>query len=205
MEKNLALMVETRPLPNLIEIIENHKKFLPDNFDVLIFGSQDNIPILYENKIPYMVLGENKIDWTTYNRLLTRVDFWEMFINYNRVLVFQHDSEILRSGIEFFYEWDYTGAPWKFQDNGGNGGLSLRNPRVMYEVCKEHPYKGMAIDGNEDVYFSNKMYKRYNVAPRKACELFSVESIFKLGTFGAHAIDKYFTPEEVNQIRNQYK
>jgi hypothetical protein len=49
-----------------------------------------------------------------------------MFIEFGRVLIFQMDTMIYKSGIEQFYEYDYIGAPWnpKFKisdSNVGNG------------------------------------------------------------------------------------
>lgn len=138
-----------------------------------------------------------------YNNLLTSPEFWAN-IKYEKVLIFQHDSELLRKGIEAFLEYDYIGAPWKFQEKGGNGGLSLRTTEVMYEVTKAFPYSPLL--GYEDVYFSNHIEKvGGKLAPREVCSEFSCETIFKLGTLGTHAIDKYLTPEECKQIRNQYK
>lgn len=137
-----------------------------------------------------------------YNQLLTSPVFWDN-IKYEKVLIFQHDSELLRSGIEEFLQYDYIGAPWKFQEHGGNGGLSLRTVEVMREVTKKFPYN--ASLGYEDVYFSNHVKQvGGNLAPREACSKFSCETIFQLGTLGAHAIDKYLSPEECIQIRAQY-
>jgi len=77
---------------------------------------------------------------------------------------------LLRTGIEEFYEWDYVGAPWKFQQHGGNGGLSLRNPKAMIEVIKRKPYKPEY--GNEDLYICNvlKEMPEFKLAPREVRE-----------------------------------
>jgi hypothetical protein len=135
-----------------------------------------------------------------YNSLITDPLFWNQLVRFERVLVFQNDSMILRDGIDEFLEYNYVGAPWKFQHKGGNGGFSLRNPKAMLKLCKEKPYSERF--GYEDVYFSNHIE---NVAPRNVCEKFSVETIFKLGTFAYHAIDNWLTKSECEQIRHQYE
>jgi len=136
-----------------------------------------------------------------YNSLLTSKAFWEDVPDEN-VLIIQHDSALLRTGIEEFYQYDYVGAPWTFQQHGGNGGLSFRKKSAMLKVIENYPYNG--ID-NEDVYFCNGLkWLVMNLAPREVCEKFSCEAIFKLGTLGYHAIEKYLTPEQVNQIKTQY-
>lgn len=180
-----AIIIENRlGLDQIRDVALKHFEFLSDEWDFR----------LYKTRVRTL---------SDYNRLLGSPEFWES-IKYEKVLVFQHDSELLRKGIEDFLKYDYVGAPWKFQENGGNGGLSIRSVEVMREITKKFPYhEGL---GYEDVYFSNHIEKvGGNLAPREVCSEFSCETIFKLGTLGAHAIDKYFTKEQCEQIRNQYK
>jgi len=122
--------------------------------------------------------------------------------------MFHPDSGILKDGIKDFMKWDYVGSPWSFQQHGGNGGLSLRTPKVMLDIASLHVYRNNGVDGNEDVWFSNIMHGSTNfgkLAPRGVCSKFAVESIFQLGTFGYHGIEKWLKPEEVNQIMTQYE
>lgn len=183
-----ALIVENRNIPGITGIIEAHERFLPKDTPV------------------YWIKNEPINSMRDYNKLMLSKRLWRN-LNAERVLVFQHDSIILKPGIEEFLEWDYIGAPWKFQDWGGNGGLSIRNPKTMMEIIDKGNWDGQL---NEDVFISNEMYKsrgtyfQMNLAPREECEKFSVESVYKLGTLGAHAIDVWLTPSECEAIRNQY-
>lgn len=148
---------------------------------------------------------------TGYNILLTSEHFWGQFVKYDRVLIFQHDSRLLRDGIEEFLEYDYVGAPWLTsaswahpERKGGNGGLSLRCPKKAVNLVRELPYSGKY--GNEDVYYSNYLEKiGGNVAPYNVCAKFSCETEFKLGTLGYHAIEKHLTTDQVNKIKTQYQ
>ena len=47
--------------------------------------------------------------------------------------------------------------------------------------------------------------KQMNIAPVEVCRKFSVESLFTEGSFGCHAIEKYFAPEQVEKIYTQYE
>lgn len=180
--KLAAVIIDSRPLPE--GTIERHMKFLP------------------ECELLHMALFQiDSID--NYNTLLTSTKFWESLLKYDRVLIFQHDSGLLRTGIEEFYSWDYIGAPWAFQDYGGNGGLSLRNPKIMHKICSEKKFV-KSIHNNEDIFFSHYTMHYGNLAPREECEKFSVESIYKLGTLGYHAIDKWLSKEQCKTILNQY-
>jgi len=185
MIKLACLIVDNRDI-DFQPIYDRHYKHLPKGTPF----------IRYQSSITSTIEG--------YNSLLTTAHFWQEFFTYERILVFQHDSGLLRSGIEQFYPYDYVGAPWKFQEHGGNGGLSLRNPKVMAEICSRYPRQNKKE--NEDVYFSNAMFhhKIGNLAPRSICEQFSVETIYRLGTLGWHAIDKYMSEKQVNDIMTQY-
>lgn len=183
MKKYGAVIVENRHSVDVSDIIKRHKKFLPKSWDVLhikdvVINSQDD-----------------------YSRLLGSVYFWEL-VPFDKVLIFQADSGLLRNGIEEFLRWDYIGAPWNFQDHGGNGGLSLRSKNAMLETIKKLPYD-VSVHGNEDVYFSNHLEGK--LAPRSECEKFSVESIFKLGTLGYHQIETFHSKKDVETIKTQYE
>lgn len=183
-----ALIVENRNIPHLTDIINKHEKMLPAN-----------TPVYWLNNEPINSMRD-------YNALLLSKRLWRN-LNADRVLIFQHDSMLLKPGIEDFLEWDYIGAPWRFQSWGGNGGLSIRNPKTMMEIIDKGNWDGQI---NEDVFISNEIeksrgtYYQMNLAPREQCEKFSVESIYKLGTIGYHAIDTWLTTSECESIRTQY-
>lgn len=181
-----AVIIETRDL-DMHPIILKHGKYLPSTWTIV-------------HKKPTKI--NNLSD---YNTLMTSVDFWSSLIQYDRVLVFQHDSGLLRTGIEDFLMWDYVGAPWTFQLKGGNGGLSLRNPKKMLDIINNFVYNE-SVHGYEDVYFCNHLERvGGKLAPRDVCFQFSCETIYREGTLGYHAIDKYLTPEQVNKIMTQYE
>lgn len=198
---NAAVITETRPKAIIPEIIEQHLSMLPDDFELIVFcskESEENFMDFDYNVNKYHV---NIRSLNDYNMLMTSSFFWSKLLTYNRVLIFQTDSKILREGIEEFYEYDYIGSPWLFQDHGGNGGLSLRNPKIMHEMVTKLNYNGNPY---EDVWFSNNLEKFGNLAPREVCKKFSCETIFELGTWGYHAIQNYMTNEQIKEIENQY-
>lgn len=171
--------------------IKAHKKYLPNDWDVF------HIKPPYEGGIYSLKSASD------YNRVLTNASFWRG-CNYDRVLIFQYDSGLLRHGIEEFLEWDYIGAWIKNIHACMNGGLSIRNPRLMYDICVNTPYRGMALDGNEDIYFCNHLRRLNAKLPNKeTCNRFSVETEFAMGSVGYHAINKYH--KNYKQILKQYE
>jgi hypothetical protein len=174
------------------EAIKRHKPFLPAKTEIF------HIRPPYENGI--YSLGSAK----DYNAVLTNPAFWQS-CRFDRVLVFQHDSGLLRQGIEEFLEYDFIGAPIAHMPGYMNGGLSIRNPKLMHEICKDRAFRGMALDGNEDIYFVKHLRDIGAKLPDlETAKMFSVETIFNLGSLGYHAMDKYLTIDEVNLIMNQY-
>lgn len=201
-----AVIVETRDLPNSHLIISDHMKFLPEDWGLTVFHGISNYETLKKNfpTADLINLQCKSIDSKTLNRLLTSTYFWNN-ISYDKILMFHPDSGILRTGIEEFLEWDYVGAPWPDKELGGNGGLSIRSKEITLRLIEKIPYMGYNTHDNEDRWVSNNMHLvGGRVAPRDICFKFSCESIYKLGTFGYHAIDKYLTIEQCTKIRNQY-
>lgn len=206
--KKGAVLIETREISNLYEIIVNdHLKHLPSDWALTIFLSENNKHLFlnkeFDREVSFRFLENNDLTISQYNHLLTSHNFWSS-LPYDKVLIFQSDSKILRSGIEKFLEYDYVGAAWSWQLWGGNGGLSLRSKSAMLEAISKKPYQEGA-HGNEDVYFSNYLHEvNGNLASREICEKFSVEAVFGLGSLGVHAIEKYLTPDQCKMILNQY-
>lgn len=186
MRKGMLIIDSIRNNQVVADIIARHQKYLPDDWKTLWVNDKRMVSTIAE-----------------YNMLLTTYEFWEA-CPFDKVLIIQHDSGLLREGIDDFLEWDYIGSPWKFQEHGGNGGLSLRSRDAMMKVIEKHLYKPI-LHGNEDVYFSNFMQSAgCKLAPREVCMKFSCESIYQLGTLGYHAINKHLNQSQIQNILNQY-
>ncbi len=204
---SLLVIVETRCIPNIRKIVLNHIEFT--GWDVIFFHGYDNDAFVKKEleglNVSFTHLFTNRLDTHSYNKRLTSIDFWEE-IPAEKVLIFQHDSFMLRSGVEKFMQYDFIGAPIfhpTLPMPCQNGGFSLRSKSKMLEVINAIPYD--ASKGNEDIYHCRGIEKIGGVLPTKeVASEFSVESIFSLGTIGGHAISKYLTPDQCSQILNQY-
>ena len=188
-----ATIVETRNLSNLKEVIDNHIKFLPSDWQLMVFGSDQNeaqVKALYPNAI-FSKLTSPINSANDYNKLMTSIEFWNL-IPFDKTLIFQHDSQLLRHGIEKYLDYDYVGATWyHFDVKGGNGGLSLRTKQKMIDVINKQKYNPQ-IHGNEDIYFCNHLeLVGGKIAPKNMCTSFAVETTFNIRPIGVHAITKY--------------
>jgi hypothetical protein len=211
--KLCAAIVETRFFEDMVSTFQNHVPHLPENTEYFIF-TDDKYINQYSSLLPNVnVLPVTLMDNTVhgYNMLLTHEDgqfFWKHFTNYDKILIFQRDSGLLRNGIEEFYEYDFVGAPLPtnhpvYYPFCCNGGLSLRTPEIMLEVLNRFKWE---YNKGEDVFFCEKMHD-FNIgklAPRDVASQFSVETIFQLGTLGYHKPLQYLSTEQFHQIKTQY-
>lgn len=183
--KLAAIIIENRY--DVTDVISDHKKFLPESFDMV------------------HIKDESIKSEADYNRLMTSKSFWDN-LPYDKVLIFQHDSRLLRTGIEEFYPYDFIGAPlYHIPFPAMNGGLSLRSVKAMREVLSNFEWNWRF--GNEDVAICNLLNgnKKYNLPSKEIAQKFSVETIFSYNSMGVHAIEKWHHPNQVEELLNQYK
>lgn len=244
-----AIIIEDRPKEDFGLICSQHLQYLPKDIDLFIHTSEETKPVFEKQlkstginyrfkslqkdypvplEIRYIsgldqLLKDSRMK-SLFNMcmLMTSSEFWAQYFDYERVLVFQTDSMIMRPGIEEFFEWDYVGAPcYNFVKDQTiqNGGLSLRNPRVMEYISRFYSWKtdlqDLMVVGQystasffaEDIFFCLRMIK-YNagkLAPLDVAKSFSVESRFELGTLGYHRIEPYMSENEAKKIKKQYE
>jgi hypothetical protein len=156
----------------------------------------------------------------SYNRLLLSNYFYEQFLDYEYILIYQLDCLVLADKLFYWCDkgHDYVGAPWieippktkkrlfEFRrvliNKVGNGGFSLRKTRTMYRYSFILKLLPSFLLRNEDIYFGviipffNPFYK---IASFKDSLSFSFELNPKKSLelnkgklpFGVHAWEKY--------------
>jgi hypothetical protein len=247
MKKLGAVIIEDRKITDFYRIVKEHMKYLPKDTDILIYTSESTEKeykkLLKEDNIQFrrypsnLAVPKTMINIAGFDELMksndrmkpllnyclfmTSREFWIDLYEYERVLIFQTDTGLLREGIEEFLDYDYIGAPcysWVGDKSIQNGGLSIRNPRIMEYICRNFGWESdlqeliqlgqysTASFFAEDIFFCLRMIK-YNVgnyAPIDIAKKFSVESKFELGTLGYHRPFPYMDETAVRQILTQY-
>lgn len=194
-----AVITETRDTPNINDIIESHLIKLPKYTKLYFYGSKQNNDRI---KCDHVFIEKDIQSIEQYCYWITSEDFWNP-IEQENVLIFQTDSGIIGGNIEDFYEYHYIGSPLRGEQPFiYNGGFSFRHKSIMLDIIKRWKYY-LPNDMHEDGFFSYKVQDYYKKTPKEIAEKFAVENVFKLGTFGYHALERNFTTEEVNQIKNQ--
>jgi len=127
-----------------------------------------------------------------YNILLMSPQFYELFLEYDYILIYHVDAFVFYDALEEFclLGYDYIGAPWpriytekrkSLSSRVGNGGFCLRNVKAHYELLKAHPNliaQWHAIKFPEDVFFSHCGKRddcNFHVAPINIAYKFAAE------------------------------
>ena len=217
--RKFCVIVEPRQHPNLIPVIKNFMCLLqhtgwglivyhgPDNEKFVKDGLKDAIS---EECVHYVRMTQRNLTTAEYSAMLGNPIFWQCLLDGFKceyALIFQCDTLLLKGGdaVDSFLKYDYVGAPWADNDHQmvaalssynpnirldvGNGGLSLRNVRVMLAITRNHPYP-TEYTVPEDVYFSYWMKVHqavYWVPTQQEASAFSMEHVHNPNAAGLHA------------------
>jgi hypothetical protein len=191
--EHFAVITEPRISEDMLPILKTFMYCLNETNSNIKWGLQIFHGIDNEDFIKEITKGWNvhlekvevndfsKIEFNTYYKSL---NFWER-VKGKKVLCFQIDSILLRSGIDEFLEYDYIGAPWiKSKENYfvGNGGLSLRTKERMIELSKNY---FAPTPEWEDIFFVKHLENK-NVADVETAMKFSVEDVYSPNPLGIH-------------------
>lgn len=145
-----AAIIEPRCHDFLEPVIRNVMHFLGKGWNLVVYCGTDNEAWLNDKligwHIRYVNLGVKNLSPDMHNKLCMKRSFWEN-IREEKVLIFQTDSFMLRSGVESFLDYDFVGAftlnpyeqapldPNKTGMTLGmfNGGFSLRTRLAMID------------------------------------------------------------------------
>jgi len=179
---NAIVLFETRELEHLEFTLKYTYSQLQNNFwSAYIFCSPINVDgiksMLQGYNVHFVVIDtefNRKIeDINDYNRLLLSKRLWKYFISQGieKILLFQEDSILFRTGVEDYLQYDYIGAPWNNKKHGkmcpleyGNGGLTIRNTQLSLKLLQE-PYKSridVFCESKNDGKNENKNEKKIN-------------------------------------------
>mgnify|MGYP001253356247 CR=1 FL=1 len=131
-----------------------------------------------------------------YSAILKTPEFYEHFLNWSHLLIYQTDALLLRKIDDIYFNYDYTGAPWIKDNqwckyNAGNGGFSLRNIKKAIKVCEINRSKNILLNvhrGNEDGFFCNQDSFNYIPINSDLHKAFSVERVYYSKPIGCHQI-----------------
>ncbi len=189
-----------------------------------------NYPIIFvapEGKnFSYLAPGEMLVQFhpqyfqsgRTYSQLLMSPFFYEPFLCFDYILIYQLDAFVFYDALEDFCRlgYDYIGAPWsyyawmgsKFKKTPrvGNGGFCLRKVKACHKFLTKASslpnWKNLLEKFDEDAFFAVCGVTKgtnFNVAPVEVAKLFSMEwypdrHVKKLGgdlPFGCHNWHKF--------------
>lgn len=198
-----ACIIEPRP-EHLKISLDNHLPFLPEDIHLYIYTDISKYDdTFYWEFFDFTFFDIKNLSHREHGEMMASRKFWNTFKE-DHILIFQSDSQLLREGIDEFIGYDFIGAPIKnFPHPCMNGGLSIRSKAAMLKALDNFTFD--YSKENEDIFFCKSLEKlNGNLPSVEVASKFSCETIFKAGTLGYHAIEKYLTPEQCNKIKNQY-
>lgn len=121
-----------------------------------------------------------------YNQLMLSSFFYEAFLSFDYILIYQLDAFVFYDALEYFCSlgYDYIGAPWPLMYRKlakekisavGNGGFSLRNVKAHHNILLNFPN---VLGFNEDTFFSycgKREDCNFSVAPINVAYSFAAE------------------------------
>ena len=199
--KLMVCLVEFRDMPEIDWVINALLRVYPSNeigFSI-VCGTRNYASIheRYGHWLNIQIIKEphENLSRGTYSALLKQPQFWERFLEFSHVLIYQTDACIFRKIDDVYFKYDYIGAPWKSTNqcgkfNAGNGGFSLRNVKAMISCTKgwRNTNFNQIHRGNEDIYFcgfDNLSYPECNTEEHKA---FAVERVAHKSPVGCHQL-----------------
>lgn len=149
----------------------------------------------------------------SYSQLMLSKDFYQRFIKYEYLLIYQLDAFVFRNELMRFCDmgYDYIGAPWisgfcEYTNLKrkilyvGNGGFSLRKVKACIRVLEQKQgLLKLYQERNEDAFYSACSGKEFVVAPKEVALTFAfereVQFCFEKNNnmlpFGCHAWERY--------------
>jgi hypothetical protein len=177
-----AVIVENRPLHNLIPVILHFSSVLGSEWSIHVFTGPENFG-MFTNSVPFkrnidaglfqlrsLPADTSLNTHAAVSGFFTKPWFWEQMAPVKNLLLFQADSIICSNSeqkVDEYLEWDFVGAPVdeaRGLGMGFNGGLSLRNRQKFLEITQSYDWQverhGDHSKGNidyEDQWFSQKL------------------------------------------------
>jgi hypothetical protein len=213
--RKFCVIVEPREHPHLIPVIKNFMFLLQHTgWGLIVYHGPDNerfvkdglCDAISDECVHYVRMIPHNLTTDEYSAMLGDPLFWQCLLDgfkCEHALIFQCDTLLLKGGdaIDAFLKYDYVGAPWPdagmrvtidnrcLQFTVGNGGLSLRNVRVMLAITRKYPYN-RELSIPEDVYFAFwlKMHEEVYWTPSsEEASAFAMEHVFNPEAAGLHA------------------
>jgi hypothetical protein len=207
MEKYTAVIIEPRIHNAWQLVLNNFLNNLDERWNILIICGLLNKDFLtnlidthfqnYKHRIQFHIISIENFTIDQYSQYMMYKDVYNI-IPTETFLIFQLDTLISNRYKDFindFIKYDYVGAPWAFNNQVGNGGLSLRKKSVILNVLdKYNPYE---YDGLEDTYYAKYITNKPTFEEAK---LFSVETVFSEKSFGIHKCWNHLHPSQISEI-----
>lgn len=141
---------ELKSINQCFQVLKNYDIIFacPDNLNVEFYKSEAAKNSINASFKPFNPKYFQNLDG--YNNLMLSLDFYEKFVEYEYILIYQLDAWVFSDELNDWCDkgYDYIGAPWFNNINdvnsglckySGNGGFSLRKVSSFIKVLSAKP------------------------------------------------------------------
>ena len=229
---NTAVIIESSVSSAFEFAVRTTMFHLGPTWGLQVFHSRENSAFVHSVlsdmlNVRFVLMDSPILYVRDYNRIAKSKEFWQS-LQSKKVLIFQTDSIVLRSGIDAFIKYDYVGAPWNIASNEkiinlrklgwlpipvGNGGFSLRNVDMMIDIIERDGANSPETE-NEDIFFAKHIQRIRDalVSPVEVAYQFCIEEYIQRNSssdgmsgsasvshFALHAAWYYTSPDRVSE------
>jgi len=195
-------LIEFRNMIEIDYVIRAVLKMYPCDYEIglsIVYGknNKDLVESLFSDYTNVNLIYKeiDNLNRGTYSAMLKQPQFYENFKAWSHVLIYQTDALIFRKIPDFYFNYDYIGAPWIANNqwckyNAGNGGFSLRNVNACIKACekfRDTDYEKIPR-GNEDGFFCSQDSFNYPDINSESHRGFAVERVKHMQPVGCHQI-----------------
>ncbi len=208
----VVIPIYKNELTDLEKISLSQVKRILSRYD-LFLAAPEGLKIYFDEELSVKRFPKEYFESVnSYNLLMLSTLFYEQFLEYEYILIYQLDAFVFDDKLELFCEcgYDYIGAPWlegmyQYIDDKhciwrvGNGGFSLRKVVKCIQLLEEERDRLSMYNENEDLFFATSTCDFFKVAPVEVSLAFAfernVKKCFEVNhcrlPFGCHAWEKY--------------
>ncbi|KAI1122854.1 hypothetical protein F5Y10DRAFT_281375 [Nemania abortiva] len=215
----VAVIVEDRPLGNLIPVILHFHSVLGPEWPVILYTSEPTSETLLRSAPLSRAVAASDIEIrhlpadTVFNShasvsvFLTSPFLWTDLAPYAKILLFQADSIICSASaarVDDFLDYDLVGAPIDARFGSGfNGGLSAAADAPREWRFEDQWFFARMRELGQDVELAGELGVRVNLPDQETAERFALETIWVEGLrpLGFHQPHRW-QKEHMDEIMN---
>jgi hypothetical protein len=207
-----AVYIDYRKHPYTEYSIRNVMNFLGPDWGLQLYIWPTNKKFIHSivgdfKNIHIYMLSDNTL---SPDKIMRHPGFWDS-LKGEKLLIFDFDTVLRNENIEQFQNYDYVAPIWHpskrpFPESiYGDGGLSIRNKKVMVDICKAHDSESEKFISESHFfsYYLNRDSGKYNLPTQDVIRQFATESVPGDDPFALHKPWTCLDPDDLAHLLHE--